>query len=162
MVLYVFFAMIILKYGRLHNFTKKNYKIIFSMFITSFLLFPIVLQLLTFVYCLRIDNKSDINEIIFEEKENNLKDKTIGLITGIIIAFIISMYFYGGYKIFNDKEYTAKHMVLGFIIPPYTVYIGVKELLTDDRLAIKDKKILKTKDTLSRSFDNSVNRKLSY
>ena len=46
----------------------------------------------------------------------------------IIAIFIAFLYLFGGYRIIVDDRYAAKSAVVGFLFPPYAVYIGFTEL----------------------------------
>lgn len=55
-----------------------------------------------------------------------MKD-TFGSMIGVIISTIfIFCYFFGMYKVFDDK-YDAEHKIAAFMIPPYSFYAGAKE-----------------------------------
>jgi len=156
---YWLFSRTILKYGRQREFRKNDFRKVFIIFGVSFLFFPIILQALTLFLCLYMDNRD--KEISGEpKKSSNIKEIFKNIFIMIIIVFLASMYLFGGYKIIVDKEYNAKHMILGFIIPPYTVYIGVLELFDDDT----KKQSLKLSDSekMAQSFDRGVERRLSY
>ncbi len=75
------------------------------------------------------------------------------------ILFFISMYIFGGYKLVTDYEYSTKHMVLGIFIPPYTVYVGIKEVFVEDK---PKRKKLTDAEQMAKKFDQSVERKLKY
>jgi len=50
------------------------------------------------------------------------------VIVFVVMATIGLMYVFGAYKIITDDEnYHSKDVVLGMMLPPYTVYTGIKE-----------------------------------
>ncbi len=93
-------------------------------------------------------------------KDSRTKDTIVSIFIGVLFSFLASMYVYGGYKLFTDKEYDAKNMVAGFIVPPYTIYIGIYELFDDEPIK-KKRKILTDAEKMSRSFDSSIKRRLN-
>lgn len=57
-----------------------------------------------------------------------VSDSLMG-IAGIVLAIFLTItYCYGGYKLLVDENYSKLQVVIGFIIPPYPVYVGTKEI----------------------------------
>lgn len=100
--------------------------LVLSMFLDFFIWFFIIGG---FIY------KSN-NSIAQEEKFKNyrIKEKVIILFGIVVFCFIITSYFYGGYKIISEKYYSSKQLVIGLIFPPYTVYIGIDEFFKEERV----------------------------
>ncbi len=57
-----------------------------------------------------------------------MKNKLGELIAFMIIAILTMMYVFGSYKIITDDEnYHTKDVIVGVVLPPYPIYIGIKE-----------------------------------
>lgn len=150
LVFYLIFAFIIYVYLKNRLFSSGKKKLIFSVFAVSFFLFPIVLQIATFIICLIDKNESD--------EGNKVKSFIANAISIIVLIYLFISYLYGGYKLIKDDSYSSKQMILGIVIPPYTIYIGISEMFSDGKKedALGDKKSAEAKE-----FDSWLERKVN-
>lgn len=60
---------------------------------------------------------------------NGKMSDSLSVVFGVIVTlFIMITYSYGGYKLIADEKYSKFELIVGFVLPPYPVYIGTKEL----------------------------------
>jgi len=58
-----------------------------------------------------------------------MKDIFSSLLGGLILLLIVGSYLFGATKILvDDYRYDTKDVVIGFMFPPYPVWVGGKEL----------------------------------
>ena len=78
-----------------------------------------------------------------------MKDMFGSLVGGLILLLIVGSYLFGATKILvDDYRYDTKDVVIGFMFPPYPVWVGGKELYklaaTTPSFREKENRCLKT------------------
>lgn len=159
-VIYVVFIIAIYLYGRYNSFTRKKYSTSYTILFISFLIFPVILQIATYIYVVRSNSNKVAQKINNIEKTENkifstikdkiitltltIKDKIGALIFVIFILFLMFSYFFGGYKLFTDSSYSTKQLIAGIVFPPYTIYVGADEIFSSKK-ETKNKKTIEVK-----------------
>ena len=126
-ILYILYSYIILKFAKENLFTKKSSFLIFTLLVISFIVFPMIFQVMVWISCLVIASynieKGD------SMSSNGKMSDSLSVVFGVIVTlFIMITYSYGGYKLIADEKYSKFELIVGFVLPPYPVYIGTKEL----------------------------------
>lgn len=105
-------------------------------------------------------NKDDAIQINQDDniETNKLKSFFANTISTVILIYLFISYLYGGYKLIKDDSYTSKQMILGIIIPPYTIYIGISEMFSKEKkeVMLKDKK-----STEAKEFDSWLEKRVN-
>jgi len=127
-ILYILYTYIILKFAKENLLTKKSLFLIFTLLIISFIVFPMIFQIIVWISCLVLANSNTENIKGDDMLGKKVSDSLMG-IAGIVLAIFLTItYCYGGYKLLVDENYSKLQVVIGFIIPPYPVYVGTKEI----------------------------------
>lgn len=105
-------------------------------------------------------NKDDAIQINQDDsiETNKVKSFIANAISIIVLIYLFISYLYGGYKLIKDDSYSSKQMIIGIVIPPYTIYIGISEMFSDEKKedTQKDKKSVEVKE-----FDSWLERKVN-
>lgn len=144
LIFYIIFILSIYSYGKYNSFSKNKYIYSYIFLFISFFVFPVILQIATYIYIIikenRVIEKINTSKLIIENKINqknkifeNIKYKTFSFVYVVFILFMTFSYFFGGYKLFTDKNYSTKHFIAGIVFPPYTIYVGVKETFKENK-----------------------------
>lgn len=152
-LIYIIFGVAVHYYAKNNSFSREKRNLSFFWLALSLFIFPVIIQIGLYIYMF----KREVSYIVpkKEPKNYHLKEKFISIVSIVAFIFIVLSYFYGGYKIIGEKYYTSKHLIIGLIFPPYTIYVGVEEFFKDEPVKREEK------SKAIKSFDSWIERELN-
>lgn len=146
---------------RMKNAGIKNYVKItsFIAFILSVLVPPLIWFFIIGGFIYKTSEQSENNSLEIDKNTNPTKAKEFLLLalSLLVIAFLGLSYLFGIYKLITDKEYNSKQLIIGIVIPPYPVYVGVSEMFEEEKIRPPKQK----KDSELDSFDKWIKNKIN-